>query len=140
MSDFLDTREGRRAEARTTPQARDFMQANLDGWRVVSPDHGDRCGLVAHRGVLHRDEYVERERLLVAVERRLGFTVAELRSVYRQGRKSAPQRELRARVDARLLQVRASGGNLELLARVTGVDRKTIGRALARARLETVTG
>jgi hypothetical protein len=55
---FLETREGRRAEARTSPEARDYMWANLDGWRVVAlrDGYGDRCGLVAHRGVLHPDE------------------------------------------------------------------------------------
>jgi hypothetical protein len=70
-----------------------------------------------------------------AVERRLGFTVDELRWLYTgRGRRTAPQRELHARLDARLLEVRESGGNLELLARVTGVERKALSRALARAR------
>ena len=134
---YLETREGRRAAARTSPEARGFLLDNHDSWRVVGPrngSYGDCCGLVAHRGVLHRDEYVDMARLVPDVERRLGFTLHDLRQVYAQGRKSAAQRELRARVDSRLLRLRDAGGNLELLAQVTGVDRKTIGRALARAR------
>jgi hypothetical protein len=134
---FLETREGRRAEMRTAPEARHFMRDNPDGWRVVGPRHGsygDRCGLVAHRGVLHPDEHVNEMRVLIECERLLGFTSADLWEVYAQGRKSAAQRELRARVDQRLLEIADAGGNLELLARVFEVDRKTIGRALARAR------
>jgi hypothetical protein len=104
------------------------------GWRVVSPDYGDRCGMVAHRGVLAPGEYVDRARLVAEVERRLGFTLAELCDVYRQGRKSRAQCELRARVDARLFELRRAGGNLSLLARVTGVHEHTFSRALARAR------
>jgi hypothetical protein len=113
------------------------MLDNPDSWRVVGPrngGYGDRCGLVAHRGVLHPDEYLDKARLVPAVERRLGFTLDELRLVYRQGRKSAAQRALRARVDSRLLRLRDAGGNMELLAQVIGVERKTIGRALTRAR------
>jgi len=135
MSAFLESREGRRAVARTAPEAREFMRSP-DGWHVVTSKGGNReGGVVAHRGVLHPDEYVDMAQLVPAVERRLGFTLAELRAVYRQGRKSAAQRELRDRIDARLLEVGNAGGNLELLARVTGVDRDTIGRALTRARV-----
>jgi hypothetical protein len=136
MSTFLETREGRRAAMRTAPEAREFMRST-DGWRVVSGKGGcwtDRCGLTAHRGVLHPDEHVDELRVLTECERLLGFTIADLWEVYAQGRKSAAQCELRARIDQRLLEVGDAGGNLELLARVFEVDRKTIGRALARAR------
>jgi len=133
MSTFLETREGRRAEMRTAPEARDFMRST-DGWRVVSPDHGDRCGMVAHRGVLHPGEYVDEWRVFLEVERRFGFDLADFAVAYCQGRKSAAQRELRDRIDQRLLGIADAGGNLELLARVLEIDRKTIGRALARAR------
>jgi len=51
--------------------------------------------------------------LVPAVERLLGFGMAELRAVYVQGPKSAAQREFRAKIDARLLRVAAGGGNLE---------------------------
>lgn len=119
------------------------MNSTPDGWRVVSGRNSgwlDRCGLHAHRGVLHPAEYVDPAVIVPAVERRLGFTKAELHLVYRQGRKSAAQRELRARIDARLLELQSSGGNLELLARIVGVDRKTLGRALARARAAQTAG
>jgi len=106
------------------------------GWSVVSTAR-DGCGVVAHRGVLHADDYVDIVRLARAVEERLGFRLDELRTVYRQGRKSACQLELLARIDARLLELREHGGNLELLAPVTGVDRKVIGRAMARSRIAT---
>jgi hypothetical protein len=135
---FINTREGRRAELRTVPEAREFMRTS-DGWRVVSGRNGggsDRCGLVAHRGVLHPDEYVDHNALRGMVERELGFTMAQLETVYRQGRKTQTVRSLRARIDVRLRAIRRAGGNLELLARVTGIDRKTIGRALARACVE----
>jgi hypothetical protein len=134
---FLETHEGRRAEARTSPEARHFMNDLHDGWRIVSGKSGgfgDRCGLTAHRGVLHPDEYVDEMRVLVAVERQLGFMLIDVWEAYGQGRKSAAQRAQRERIDARLLEIADAGGNLELLARVLEVDRKTIGRALARAR------
>jgi ActR/RegA family two-component response regulator len=51
-----------------------------------------------------------------------------------QGRKSAAQRELRDRIDRRLLEVADAGGNLSLLARVLEVHPHTFQRALARAR------
>jgi hypothetical protein len=93
--------------------------------------------MTSHRGVLHPDEHVDTEALRAAVEAELGFTYDDVRAVYRQGRKAVSTLELRARIDARLLELRAAGGNMELLARVTGVDRKVVGRAMARARLAT---
>jgi hypothetical protein len=113
-----------RRRARTAPGVREWLQAG--GWHVVKG--------TAHRGVLHPDEYVDEMRVLIQAERHLGFTIADLWEVYAQGRKSAAQREVRARIDARLLEIADAGGNMELLAGVFEVDRKTIGRALARAR------
>jgi hypothetical protein len=96
---------------------------------VVEGGHG---GLVAHRGILHPAEYVDRPALLAEVERRLGVTVAQMRSVYRQGRLSAGQRVLRARIDVALLAVE----NLTALAGVVGLDREVLSRARARAEIE----
>lgn len=76
---------------------------STDAWRVVSGRNGggiDRCGLTAHRSVLHPDEYADGTLVLGVVERELGFSTAELRSVYRQGRLSAAQAALRTRIDA----------------------------------------
>jgi hypothetical protein len=138
MENETTSREDERRRARTSAEARDYMATTRGGWRVVSPrarTGNERCGMTAHRGVLHPHEYVNTAELVAAVEKRLGFTLDELRAVYRQGRKSAAQLELRARIDARLLELRERGGNMELLARVIGVDRKVVGRAMTRARI-----
>lgn len=96
---------------------------------------------IAHRGVLTTDErrFLDHATVLAAVERELGVTVEEVRSVYRQGRTSEAQRELRGRIDARLLAIAEDGGHMTELARVLGwkVDNRgsyTMSRALARAR------
>jgi len=115
------------------------MLDNPDSWRIVGArngSYGGRCGLVAHRGVLHPDDYVDQDVLRALVEHELGFTYEQARSVYRgRGRRTAAQMALRARIDARFYDIRRAGGNLELLARVIGIDRKkVIGGALGRAR------
>jgi hypothetical protein len=138
--EVTESLQGQRRRARTAPAVVDFIRGG--GWRIVSSRSGggdDRCGLTAHRGVLHPDEWrwLDRGAVVADVERRLGFTVDELRLVYRQGRKSAAQRELRARVDARLLDVARIGGNMALLACVTGLHEHTVSHALARARTQT---
>jgi hypothetical protein len=106
------------------PDVRDWLHGG--GWHVVKG--------TAHRGVLHPDEYVDEHRTSVEVERHFGFGRTDVGEVYVQGPKSAAQRELRAQIDARFLEIRKAGGNVELLARYLGMDRKTIGRALTRAR------
>lgn len=144
---FLETREGRRAAQRTSPEARDYMNDVHEGWQVVGPRHGgwldggfgDRCGLVSHRGILHPDEYVDKPRLVSTLERELGFTIADVRAVYCQGRPSRAKLELRARVDARMLELAEAGGNMALLARLLGYyvhngSCSTLARAMARAR------
>lgn len=132
MSDATTSLQSERRLARTAPAAVDFLRAG--GWSVVSTKSGDRGGLTAHRGVLHPDEWVDPCRLAAMVEQRFGFGIAELRPLYCQGRKSAAQRALRARVDARLLEIARTGGNLTLLADALGVHRETVARALTRAR------
>jgi hypothetical protein len=129
--------QGQRRRARTAPAAVDFLHGG--GWHVA--DGPGKGGLTAHRGVLHPEEWewLERLRLMPMVEAELGFTIAELRSVYRQGRLSAAQRELRGRIDARLLALSCSGGNMALLGHLLGFyvhngHCKAITNALARAR------
>jgi len=119
-----------RRRARTPATARDFMQA-ADGWHVVGRGQG---GTVAHRGITHPAEYVNLVALGREVRQRLGVTQADLDAVYCQGRKSAAQRELRDRIDARLLELAEAGGNMTVLAEALWLDTQTIGRALARAR------
>jgi hypothetical protein len=131
--------QGQRRRARTAPVAVGFLHGG--GWRAVSPRSGDRCGLTAHRGVLHPDElkWLDWGRATAMVEAELGYTITELRSVYRQGPLSGEQRELRGCVDARLLALSRSGGNMTLLGRLIGFyvhngHCQAITNALARAR------
>jgi hypothetical protein len=104
-----------------------------DGWHISS---AGSSGLVAHRGVLTADEwqFLDRDAVIAAVEELLGFTLEELRCVFRQGRKTAAQSELRAKVEMRFLEIHTAGGNLAALGRIIGIAECTFTRALARAR------
>lgn len=131
-------------------QARDFRWAG--GWAAVDSTRGSEgrrtlgagdAGMSAHRGVLAGDEYIDSDALSAMVERELGFTIEQVRSVYRLGPKTTEQRELRGQIDARLLALSRSGGSMLELARVFGWaltsagggDRcKTMERAVARAK------
>lgn len=111
------------------------MVRATDGWSIVSPAWGDHGGLRAHRGTLHPDEYVDRGRLVALLEEELGYTLTQLHSVYSTGgRIPNSRRELRGRIDARLLALATAGGNMTMFARVTGLNETTLDRALVRAR------
>jgi hypothetical protein len=90
MASETTSREDERRRARTSDVARDYMSSS-NGWSVVSTARGG-SGMTSHRGVLYPAEYVNMAELVPAVEARLGFTVGELRTVYRQGRKSVARR------------------------------------------------
>jgi hypothetical protein len=109
------------------------MRANRGSWHVISPASGSRGGMVAHRGVLHPDEYVNEASLLCEAEDRFGFTLLDVRGVYRQGPKSAATLARRAQIDARLLELAEAGGNMAALARIFEMDPDVFGRATARA-------
>jgi len=117
-------------------QSEEFMRAG--GFSVVHAKSDG--GLVAHRGVLHEDEYVNPFELQRQIEAELGFTYAQARAVYRQGPLSSEQRQLREQIDARLLALRRSGGNLTELAKAIGFavnangNVRIIERAIERAR------
>jgi hypothetical protein len=125
-------------------QAAEF--AREGGWSLAQPHakgrYGDSTGgLTAHRGVLQGDEYVDASALLKGIEAEFGFTVEQVRSVYRRGRLTALEGELRVQIDARLLALSRSGANLAVLARIFGLTydptRRTyevVERALARAK------
>lgn len=141
MTAATESLQGQRRRAQTAPAVRDWLAAG--GWHTVSTRGGGlEGGVTSHRGVLHPDEWawLDREAVATAVERELGFTLADIRAVYRQGRKSPAQRALRARIDARLLALAESGGNMALLGSILGFyvgkNRKcaVITSALARAR------
>lgn len=121
------------------------------GWHAVTRYEGGSRdgGMTTHRGVLRGDEYVDVEALRAAVERELGFTYEQVRSVYRQGPLTDEQRELRGKIDARLLALSRAGGELNVLARALGMQVKTnrskgdsscwvMERAIARARAAEV--
>lgn len=134
------------AASRTGLAPEDVEYLRGGGWSVATLEGGGRDGgLTSHRGVLRGDEYIDYEKLVAMVERELGFTLDEIHSVYRQGPLSADQRELRGRIDARLLALSRSGANMIALAPVFGWTVKaasngggascdTMERALARAR------
>jgi hypothetical protein len=117
------------------------------GSTIVHEKQGADVGLTAHRGVLHPDEYVNPWLLGAMVEELLGFTLAEVHEALPAvaGRPTAARLELRARVDARLLEVAEGGGNMIELGKAlglpilpadeTGGERcQPLERALARAR------
>lgn len=121
-----------------------------DGWGVVSASDNkeDNGGLTTHRGILHPDEYVNEPLLRQMVEAELGFTYEEVAAAYPDTPGSIPKelRQLRDKIDARLLALSRSGGNMTALARAlgwplspgssrTGGDNsRKMDRALARAR------
>lgn len=107
------------------------------GFGVVDTNAGgvlQDSGLTAHRGVLQEGEYVDAFVLRDAACELLGFTYDDISSVYRQGPLSPDQRQLRARIDARLLSLSRSGGNMAKLADALGRPRLVFDRAIARAK------
>lgn len=114
------------------------------GWHAVSvTDGGGRDGgMTSHRGVLQGGEHVDADALRALVEAELGFTYDEVRAVYRQGPLAPAQRELRNRIDARLLALSRAGGHMAALGQALGFPVKDDGHcrvmenALMRARKE----
>lgn len=123
------------------------------GWTAVDTTRGTArntgftpgardAGMTSHRGTLHSDEYVDHEALRPLVEDGLGFTYDDVHAVYRRGRLSASTLELRARIDARLLELANAGANVAQLGRVLGFSVNASGscealnNALERARKE----
>jgi hypothetical protein len=91
-------------------------------------------GMLAHRGVLQADEYVDWFALREVVEADLGFTYAQVNEAYATGRPTTEQRQLREKIDSRLLALSRAGGNMDTLAKALDISEKTIDRALKRAR------
>lgn len=113
----------------------------VSGFHVVAIKGGDqKGGLTSHRGTLHPSEYVDGFELRVQVEAALGYTYEEVLSVYRKGPLSADQRELRGKLDARLLALSDAGGNMVELGKALGFKDnpgghpRAIKNALGRAR------
>ncbi len=104
------------------------------GWTPVSPGSAYSGGLVAHRGVLHPDEYVDYANLLPVLEERLGFTLDDFLSIRKPGRPSAEMRKTRRWIEKRLTEVADAGGNLLVLSRLLLCDPKTIYRMVSEGR------
>jgi len=101
------------------------------GFAVIDRTDG---GMVAHRGTLHPDEYVDQVVLREAAEEALGFTYEDVSSAYAKGRPSAEQRQLREKIDSRLLALSRAGGNMDKLGNALGFTGNVVDRALVRAR------
>lgn len=107
------------------------------GWTVASPKtegSGRDGGLTAHRGVLFPGEFVDRLSLRDAVLERLGFTLEQVNSVYKQGRKSDDQRQLRDKIDESLLALSRDGATVSKISEALLVDDNVVTSALSRAR------
>lgn len=119
-----------------------MMSEFADGYGIVSLDRGtglgtaygtSDAGMVAHRGVLHPDDYVDTLALREAVLAELGVTYADLAEAYKMGRPTAEQRESRESIDAQFLALSRAGTNIPALAEALELSEKTIDRAIRRA-------
>lgn len=110
------------------------------GWLLVEPGRGGRRagGTSAHRGALAPEEYVDEDILRVKLEEHMGFSVEEAHTAYRRDALGGPVpitlRELRGRLDARLLALSRDGVNMDGLATVLDIHPMQFKRALSRAR------
>ncbi len=125
-----------RRRTRVAPEVRGMM--NDGGWMTVSIRGGNEDGgVTSHRGVLHPDEYVDHEALVRAVEAQLGFTFDDIHSVYSTGgRIPNDLRQLRDRIDGRLLALSVDGANMSELRKIIGITDMALTSALRRARGE----
>jgi hypothetical protein len=117
-----------------TPEAAEFLRDG--GWSIAHTSSGDRGGMRAHRGAVHPDEWFDPDVFLDRVEAELGFTIAQLHSVYVRG--GGPLRRdlrpLRAAIDARMLALLREGTNMKKLAEVCGFSESTMDAATRRAK------
>lgn len=109
-ADGVGASERRRSLNAGEAQREEFLVAG--GWGVV------RAG--THRGVLHRTEHIDLDEVRAAVEKHLGISIAEIEEAYKNGRPTVDRVRSRALIDAQLLALSRSGGNMLALARVLG--------------------
>lgn len=129
-----DTQHKSRRDQSMRLQRLEQVGLGADGSGVSVVSGKDEGGLVAHRGVLAPGEYVDGFVLRDAVQAELGFTYGDVASAYALGRPTTEQRQLREKIDSRLLALSRAGGNMEQLAKALGLSEKTVDRALRRAR------
>lgn len=134
--EIVNTAVRRDLDIRETRKLEGVGRAEEDRAHVVDARHGTG-GLRAHRGVLYPGEFVDRRRLVAALEDALGVPLDVVRDVYGPrggGPLPASLRELRAALDARLAAAADAGGSLALLAQLIGVGPRTLQRAAQRGR------
>lgn len=100
-------------------QASDLMMSRNFG--ITDEGHGGTKGN-PNGAPLHPDMFVDESVLRQKVEEVLGFTYEEITSVYVDSPGSIPvvQRQLRDKIDARLLALSRSGANMTAVARILG--------------------
>jgi len=111
-------------------QARALLNEGVRNYHVTRI-RDPRGEMGTHRGVLHRDEYVDPTTLAQLLEEEMGCTLADAKAIYgRQGGGPLPARlrALRDRLDVLL----AGADNLALLARTLGVPERNLQRAAKR--------
>jgi hypothetical protein len=126
-----DTQRASRTHDLTTHE---YDRSERSGFSVVWPSNGGTRGNPGG-AVVHPDEYVDVGYLRDLALEAFGFTADEIGSAYTKNpHLSADQRQLRARMGARMLALSRSGGNMLKFAEAIGLSRATVTRALTRAR------
>jgi hypothetical protein len=126
------------ARGRRSRSPTEVAAVSENGMAVIPSyyNHG-RGSMVAHRGVLHPDEYVDVKQLARQLEVRLDCTLEEFVGVYgRAGGGPLPKalRPLRARLDEALAIYAERGGSMATLGLCTGVPERNLQRAAKRGR------
>lgn len=118
-----------------------------DDAHLIDSDYLHDHGMVAHRGILHKHEWVDFDEVKKAIEQYLKISVKEINWIYGPGRPGSLRSVRRIWMDEQFLRLHEEGGNMTLLASVLGwhiepsrgVSRKMTD-ALRRARAFRLTG
>lgn len=113
-----------------------------EGMHTFPVDEAQWHGAIAHRGILHRDEFVDMSLLEQMVQGRLGIPLDLVLEAYthRPGGPTGKVRILRNRLDQIFLQLHEEGGNMALLGALVGFKLRedgtcqTMTRAIQRAK------
>lgn len=119
----------------TDALVRDLFWSDIGGFNITGDGHGGTRGNPGG-ATIHPDEYVDADSLRDAVLKEFGFTSEELSRAYTQRVESVTveDRELRAEMDARMLELRRQGAHMGHFAGALGISRSTVDRAVKRAR------
>lgn len=106
----------------------------------IHPDDLYYFGMVAHRGILHPDEFVDLAALQSGMEQILGKSLSEIEAAYAPGRPDPGRSASMHFWDEEFLRIQDAGGNMLLLAKVLGWkvqphgECRKMSKALRRAR------